>query len=316
MSENTMGISIIVPFLNESEGIELYCKTLDSYAMGLSFPIELVFVNDGSTDDSEEKLRGFSFQYIARSRLLTLSKNFGSHAALRAGLQRATFPFCMWMGADLQEPLEIIETAWEKLSKDEIDILYIEKRSVEVSAANRLFSRIYHHMMKTYAIKDYSSNGIATAAFNEKVKRFMNENVEANSSILLQIMDAGFRHEMISMDYAARSAGASKWTLSKKIKLFIDSFVAFSFMPIRLVSIMGVVIFVIGLVIGIATIVNRFLNPGVPLGYSTLVSIIALGFGITNISLGIIAEYLWRTFDAARARPVFLISDEKILKEE
>lgn len=316
MSGNAAGISIIVPFLNESEGIELYCKTMDSYAERLSFPLELVFVNDGSTDDSEEKLMKYSFQHIARSRLLTLSKNFGSHAAMRAGLQSATYPFCMWMGADLQEPLEIIEIAWEKLTKGGIDVLYIEKRTVEVSAANRLFSRMYHHMMKTYAIKDYSSNGIATAAFNEKVKRFMNENVEANSSILLQIMDAGFRHETVSMDYGARSAGVSKWTLSKKVKLFIDSFVAFSFMPIRLVSIMGFVMFVIGLVIGIATILNRFLNPGVPLGYSTLASIIALGFGITNISLGIIAEYLWRTFDAARARPVFLVSDEKILKEE
>ena len=98
------------------------------------------------------------------------------------------------------------------------------------------------------------------------------------------------------------------------LKLFIDSFVAFSFMPIRLVSIIGIVMFVLGLVLGIFTIVNKIINPAVPIGYSTLAAIMALGFGITNISLGIIAEYLWRAYDAARKRPVFIISDIMDLK--
>ena len=94
----------------------------------------------------------------------------------------------------------------------------------------------------------------------------------------------------------------------------IRVFVAFSFMPIRLVSIIGGIIFIVGLVIGLETIINKIFNPSVPSGYSTLVSILALGFGITNISLGIIAEYLWRAYDAARKRPVFIISDEIVVK--
>jgi len=126
---------------------------------------------------------------------------------------------------------------------------------------------------------------------------------------MLQIMDAGFKYATISLDFNERSAGVSKWTLSKKIKLFIDSFVAFSFMPIRLVSMIGIIIFFIGILIGIFTIINKFINPSVPIGYSTLASIMALGFGVTNISLGIIAEYLWRAYDAARKRPVFIVSE-------
>ncbi len=81
-------------------------------------------------------------------------------------------------------------------------------------------------------------------------------------------------------------------------------------MPIRIVSIIGVMIFIIGIIIGVATIMNKIINPNVPIGYSTLASIMALGFGVTNISLGIIAEYLWRTYDAARRRPVFNIASE------
>ena len=126
---------------------------------------------------------------------------------------------------------------------------------------------------------------------------------------MLQIMDAGFKYTTISLDFHERATGVSKWTLSKKIKLFIDSFAAFSFAPIRMVSIIGIIIFFIGVIIGIFTVINRIVNPSVPIGYSTLASIMALGFGLTNISLGIIAEYLWRAYDAARKRPVFIVSE-------
>ena len=144
--------------------------------------------------------------------------------------------------------------------------------------------------------------------FNRKIIDLLNNNIESNSSIMLQIMDAGFKNCTISLDYNERSAGVSKWTFSKKIKLFIDSFVAFSFMPIRMVSIIGVLIFILGLIIGVFTLVNKILNPAVPIGYSTIACILALGFGITNIALGIIAEYLWRAYDAARKRPAFIVS--------
>lgn len=80
-------------------------------------------------------------------------------------------------------------------------------------------------------------------------------------------------------------------------------------MPIRLVSIIGIIVFVFGLVMGVATIINKIVNPQTPVGYSTIACILTLGFGITNISLGIIAEYLWRTYDASMKRPVYLISE-------
>ena len=95
----------------------------------------------------------------------------------------------------------------------------------------------------------------------------------------------------------------------------IDSFVAFSFAPIRMVSILGMIMLFLGVVVGIVTIVTKILND-TPAGYATLASLIALGFGITNISLGIIAEYLWRALDAARQRPVFIISEIKDLTDK
>ena len=302
------GVSIVIPFLNEAEGIQLCCKTMDDRIATLSFPVELVFVDDGSTDESVLLLKQYTFQNVHNVKLVKLSKNYGSHAAIRAGIQNSSFDICTWLGSDLQEPFELIPMSYELICQG-YDAVYVDKKTVNVSRGNRLFSKVYSRLMQKYAVKEYSSGGTSVIVFNGKIKKYLNENVESNSSIMLQIMDAGFHHTTISLDFAERSAGVSKWTLSKKLKLFIDSFVAFSFMPIRLVSIVGILMFFLGILLGIGTIINRFLNPSVPVGYSTLVSIIAVGFGITNISLGIIAEYLWRTYDAARKRPAFIVAE-------
>ena len=308
------GMSVVVPFLNEEDGVTLFCETLDDYAKRLSFPIELVFVNDGSTDRSVERLREYHFNTIENVKLVNLSRNYGSHAAIRAGLSVARFDICTWLGCDLQEPLELLEASHKKIEEG-YDAVYIEKKTIQVARANRAFSRIYSALMQKYAVKNYSSGGISTIVFNGKIKDYLNSHIESNSSIMLQIMDAGFRSTTLSMDFHERATGVSKWTLSKKIKLFIDSFVAFSFAPIRLVSIIGIVIFVLGIVIGVVSVINKLVNPNVPLGYSTLMSIMAMGFGITNISLGIIAEYLWRAYDAARGRPSYIVSEIIDLRE-
>lgn len=309
MSVNQLGISVIVPVLNEEKAIPIFCDTMDRYVLSLPFEVEFIFVNDGSTDSSLELLKNYRFKNAKKIKIINLSKNFGFHAAARAGIKNATYDLCTWFGVDLQEPLEILPISYRKLTEESYEVVYFEKRTVKVSKVNRFFSKIYSHLMKKYAVKTYSSDGTATIAFGLKIKEFLNNNIESNSSLMLQIMDAGFKYDNVPLDYNERSAGESKWTFAKKVKLFIDSFVSFSFMPIRLVSIIGIIIFFVGVIIGIFTIVNKIANPVVPLGYSTIASILALGFGVTNISLGIIAEYLWRTYDASMGRPVYIISD-------
>lgn len=309
MKENKDGISIIVPFLNEEMALPIFCDTMIEFVKDLRFPVEFVFVNDGSTDNSLKVLRKYSFDGKASAKVVNLSRNFGFHPAVRAGLLNATYDICTWFGADLQEPLEIIPIAYEKLHNGDCEVVYFSKHTVGVSRLSRFCSKIYSYLMKKYAIKTYSSDGTATVAFGRKVKSLLNKNVEHNSMVVLQVMDMGFKYESVSLDYHTRIAGESKWSFSKKIKLFIDSFVAFSYMPIRFVSILGILLFILGAVIGTFTIINKILNPLTPVGYSTIVSVLAGGFGITNISLGIIAEYIWRTLDATRNRPVFVISE-------
>jgi dolichol-phosphate mannosyltransferase len=143
----------------------------------------------------------------------------------------------------------------------------------------------------------------------------LNTNIEANSSIFLQILTLGYKQTTIEYDKKIRAKGKSKWTLSKKIKLFIDSFVAFSYAPIRFVTVIGILLFFTGIIWSTYLIIRKLTYNDLESGWPALVSILLMGFGITNISLGIIAEYLWRTLDASRKRPVFIIDNIIELKK-
>lgn len=145
--------------------------------------------------------------------------------------------------------------------------------------------------------------------FSQKVKECLDNNLENNSSIFIQILSLGFKQTNVSYNKRDRVRGTSKWTVSKKIKLLIDSFVAFSFAPIRFVSFIGVLFFLLGIFWTGYIILRTILFDDLSSGWPALVSILMVGFGITNISLGIIAEYLWRTLDASRRRPVFIIDE-------
>ncbi len=303
------GFSIIVPFLNEEETIGKFCVEIDQYAKTVEFPIEVVFVDDGSKDRSVDIIKKYVFNNIDSAKIVRLSKNFGSHAAIRAGIKNIRYGMCTWFGADLQDPFEIISIAFDKITNGGVDIVCFGRTSTDVPTLTKFFSGMYSRLIRKYAVERYEENGIQTIAYNKKIIDYLNNNVETNSSIGLQILNAGFDMETVLLDFKAREAGKSKWTFSKKVKLAIDSFVSYSFLPIRMVSIVGMMLFITGVVGCGFTVVYKLLNPLVPAGYSTLICVLVLGFGITNISLGIIAEYLWRTLDAARKRPAFIISD-------
>ena len=119
----------------------------------------------------------------------------------------------------------------------------------------------------------------------------------------------GFSQGQIGYIKDVRHTGKSKWTFSKKIKLLLDSFLAFSYAPIRLVTYIGILFFITGFGWTFYVTLRKILADDLATGWPMLTSILLLGFGLTNISLGIIAEYLWRTFDASRNRPVFIIDE-------
>jgi glycosyltransferase involved in cell wall biosynthesis len=301
-------VSIIIPFLNEEEGMPSLLEALNQYIKSLiDFKVEVIFVNDGSTDNSMKVLKqSMPLQFEAK--VISLSKNFGSHAALRSGILNASGDYIVFMYADLQDPLEIIGSLYHKC-KEGCDIAWAMRRNTNNSFIEQKFSMFYAAMMKKYAMANYPQKGFDVVMFDKKVQFNLNANMEANSSIFLQILQLGYKQETIEYDKQVRKIGKSKWTLKKKIKLFIDSFVAFSYAPIRFVTIMGFAFFFIGICWTAYVIFRKFFVGDIASGWPALISILFLGFGVTNISLGIIAEYLWRTLDASRKRPVFIIDE-------
>ncbi len=307
-------ISVVIPFLNEEDNLPLITAALEEYVPTLGVPVEVVFVNDGSTDGSREWLEQAEFKNYT-VKLVNFSRNFGSHAAVRAGFVNASADNCVWLGADMQEPLEIIGKGYQ-LVQEGYDLVLVQKNQVKVSKSEETFSRLYSAMIRKWAIPGYPEKGVNTIFFNKKVKDNLNANPELNSSVVLQVISLGFKQTVINMNYNERAKGQSKWTFAKKLKLLIDSFAAFSFFPIRMVSVIGFVFAFIGALMALDLVIVKIFNiRPVTLGWPTLISVLMLGFGITNISLGVIAEYLWRTLDAARNRPVYIIESVENIKE-
>ncbi len=131
-------------------------------------------------------------------------------------------------------------------AKDGNDIVWANRNGGQQSFFEKQFSRFYSRLMQRYVSKRYPIKGFDVIFFNRKVADVINNNVEANSSVFLQVLNMGFRQDFIEYEKVARKTGKSKWTICKKIKLFIDSFVAFSYAPIRLVSFVGIYIFILG----------------------------------------------------------------------
>ena len=302
-------ISVIIPFLNESENMVHLCSELDRFLLSErnNFSAEVIFADDGSTDNSVDMLKNQKHENYS-AKIIRLSKNYGSHAALRAGILHSTGDIVTFLYADLQDPPQLISEMFRRMEQGN-DIVWATRNRSDISFSEKLFSKVYARLMQRFAIKEFPENGFDIVMFSDKVRTELNQNIESNSSVFLQILTLGFKQAHVSYSKQGRKAGQSKWTLSKKIKLFVDSFVAFSYAPIRLVTYAGIGLSVLGFIWMVYIILRALISADLSPGWPALVGILMIGFGITNISLGIIAEYLWRTLDAARKRKVFIINE-------
>jgi dolichol-phosphate mannosyltransferase len=300
-------VSIVIPFLNEKEGIAILVKNIEEYYYQRKFDFEIIFVDDGSKDGTSDIIKNVeSIPFPCK--LITLSNNFGAHAAVRAGFLHATGKYVTCLPADLQISFDTVEKLYDSALEGN-EVVYAVREISDIGIFEKIFSRFYASMMRKFVNKNFPYTGLETVLISDKVRKVFNGNVEANSSFMLQILSMGFKNKFVNIKKTNRNSGKSKWTLSKKIKLFIDSFVAFSYAPIRFVTIIGILFSITGFLWTIYIIIRSLVFSDLSPGWPALISVLLIGFGITNISLGIVAEYLWRTLDASRKRPVFIIDE-------
>jgi len=309
--DKTFDISVIIPFYNEEENIIELCSILDTFNLQLSnegISCEIILIDDGSKDSSLRLLldKKNSLNFVCK--VIKLSKNFGSHSAIRAGILNSRGIYTTILSSDMQEPIDLVHNLY-KTCKKGFDIVYAKRNKVEVEIVSKIFSKIYSSLVKIFIFKDFPKNGLDIVMFNEKVKNVFNKSVESNSNYILQLLSLGFIYTFIDYEKTNRKKGKSKWKLANKLKLIVDSFISFSYLPIRFVSIIGVLFFLSGIMWTTYIILRKLIVGDLASGWPTLISILLLGFGITNISLGIVAEYLWRTLDVSRNRPIFIIDE-------
>jgi dolichol-phosphate mannosyltransferase len=303
-------LSVVIPVFNEVDALPVLIDSIKNYVQGIDFSIQFVFVDDGSVDDTYNQLCRDQIDG-SMMKVVKLSKNFGSHAAIRAGIFHADSNNVVLYSADMPEPLSTISQYYTELSNG-YEIVYSERVGYKGSLGSRIFGRL----VKKLIDPTYPTNGLIGVGFGAKAKEQLNTDIEKNSSVFFQIFQLGFKKKGIPTEFNERTIGSSKWTFRKKIKLFIDSFVMFSYAPIRLITGLGVVMAILGILWALFIIITRlFRLIDFASGWPALSSMLLIGFGITNISLGIIAEYLVRTLDAARRSNTF-ITDEVFIPDE
>ena len=301
-------VSIIVPiYYNELNIPHLYEQMKEKILSRTDFEAEIVCVDDGSKDGSYKALLELR-EKDDRFKVVKLSRNFGSHTAILAGFAHATGDCMTMVAADLQEPLEIIIEMYEKWKQGKKVVIAVRKDR-EDGFFQKLFSNTYYSLMQKYALKDMPSGGFDCFFIDKKVRDVLVSMNEKNSSIVGQVLWAGFEMDKIYYVRKKREIGESKWTLSKKIKLFIDSFMAFSYVPIRFISTLGIFISIVGFILAVFLIVNKFMFNVPVQGWTTMMITLLMLSGIEMLTLGVIGEYLWRNFDESRGRPTYIVEE-------
>lgn len=301
-------ISIVVPLLNEQDNIHLLYERLCQVAESMRpHELEMVFVDDGSTDASPLMLKQLAEQ-DHRVKLIRLSRNFGSFAAIAAGYRYSTGDAAVNLSADLQDPPELIVRLMEKWLEGN-EIVWAVRESRQDPLSTKLFATLYYRLMRQFALPQMPLGGMDVCLVDRQVIESLDDLQERNTSIFGLIMWSGFTQAFLNYHREGRKAGKSKWSVGKKIKLFVDSFVAFSFLPIRLISYLGLVISGIGFLYAIFVILARSLFSHPLQGWTSLMVVILVLSGFQLLMLGIVSEYLWRTFEAARRRPLYIVRE-------
>lgn len=306
-------VSVVIPMLNEAENLGALMGRLIPVLDGLAdrYRMEVLFVDDGSTDGSFEVVRELA-EKDTRIHGLRLSRNFGSHLAITAGLEHARGDAAIVLTADLQEPPERIPdfiAQWE--SGNEI-VWGIRSHRADERSSDRLFSKVFTavtrsgHEMKGYPREGPSAYLLVDRSVIEAVRGFG----ERNRMILGMLAWTGFQGTTLEYEQETRNAGSSGWSVARKLKMTIDTLVSFSYAPIRLASLLGIVISIVAFLYAAVVIVLALTGTVTATGFPTLLAVILLLGGVQLLFLGILGEYLWRALDESRRRPTYLIRDQ------
>lgn len=307
-------ISIVVPVYWNSDTLMALYEDMKEKILEQLGDYEIVFVDDGSGDNSWEIMNQIK-NMDSNVKLVKLSRNFGEHAAILAGLHYCTGDCAVTKQADLQEDSELIVQMYDKWKEGNKVVMAI-REDRDDPVIKKFFANMYYALVRKFIMKNMPKGGCDCYLIDRQVIEVIEMLDEKNSSLTLQVMWVGFKRADVYFHRKAREEGESRWTLGKKIKLVVDSMMSFSYVPVRMMSSMGSLFFCASIIWAIVIIVQTLLHGADVAGWASLMAMILCSSGLIMLMLGMLGEYIWRALDESRNRPPFLVDTTKGFEED
>jgi len=301
-------LSVVTPAFNEEKNLHELHRRFKSVLDNMEIDWEWIVVDDHSTDSTFDVLKGIAGE-DDHVRVIRFSRNFGSHMALTCGLNHANGDCAIVMASDLQDPPEEIPRLLAEWKKGAQVVWAVREQREGVSKISRMFSRLYYFLMRhTSALQNLPAAGADFFIIDRKAIEAFGQFREGHVSIIALITWMGFRQTYTTYEKQARLHGKSNWNIKKKLKLVVDSITSFTYFPIRLMSYVGFITAMLGLLYALLIVIRAFSGSPVP-GWSSMMAVILVLGGIQMAMLGVLGEYLWRALDESRNRPRYIIED-------
>lgn len=306
-------LSIIVPCFNEEEILPqtaaalkaLLSEAVQREAAGPDSRI--VLVDDGSTDKSWEIIAGLS-QSDRVFKGIKLSRNFGHQNALLAGLMQAPGDLLVTLDADLQDSPPAILEMLEK-NRGGAEIVYGVRRGRKTDSAGKRFSaRLFYKLLQGMGVEtvyDHADFRLLSRRALEELSRFSEVNLFLRGMIPL----LGFKTALVTYDRRERAAGKSKYSFSRMFTLALEGITSFSVTPLRIISLLGFFLFLASLALGVWILMAKF-HHETEKGWASMTLLISFLSGVQLLSLGVLGEYLGKTYRETKRRPRYIIEEE------
>ena len=308
MLPNTPSLAIVIPVYNGEKSIGPLVRELEA-ALSSQFPLEIILVNDASPDGSLQAC--LAAQENARSRIhvLDLSRNFGEHNAVMAGLHKSSSDFVVIMDDDFQNPPSEVQKLMRKAEEghDVVYTRYPEKHHAWWRNLGSNFNNAIATLMLKKPRDLYLSSFKLLNAFTVKqILRYEGPYPYIDGLILRVTRRIG----VVEVQHADRKQGKSNYTLEKLFRLWMNMFTNFSILPLRVATLLGLLCSFLGLVFGVLVIVEWLQNPGLPVGWASVAFLLVMFSGVQLIVMGMVGEYVGRIFMLKNASPQFIVRNE------
>lgn len=302
-------LSIIVPVYFNENSLPLLFKELikvEKELLILEVKLELIFVDDGSGDDSYAELKKIK-EKRADTVIIKLTRNFGAINAVKSAIDYCTGDCLLFLAADLQDPPELIPRMVKKWTEGNKYVIATRENRHD-PLTSKIFAKIYYKLLQKFVISEYPKKGFDLALMDKDIIPYLKK-VGKHVNFPLFPYWLGFKRAEIKYTRKVREHGKSKWTFFKKIKLMFDSILGFNYMPVRAITLIGLLVSFLSILYAIVVMISALIgNIPVP-GFATLIMITSFLLSLIIVMLGMIGEYIWRIFDEVHNNPGAVIEE-------